>query len=183
MAYDDDDPAIHRIDEASVEEAVFLKETNNRIYIRATGHVTANSCPELKTRVFDRLDAKPPVDDVEFDLSECEYMDSTFMGLIVGFNKRFKRFSEKPIRLSCISETCLKLLKTIGVARLVEISDSASKFPEPLERLGSGRKAGAALVLKAHEELIELSEENERRFSALRSVLSDTVASDGGDED
>jgi len=158
-----------------VEEALFIKETNNRVYIRAQGHVTANSCPELKARVFDRLEAKPAVEDVYVDLSSCEYMDSTFMGLIVGFNKRFLRFSERPIRLSGINETCLKLLKTIGVARLVAIDEEVPRFPEPLERLGSGKKAGAGLVLKAHEELIELSEENERRFSALRTVLKDAA--------
>jgi len=165
-----------------VEEALFVKETNNRIYIRAQGHVTANSCPELKARVFDRLEAKPAVEDVYMDLSACEYMDSTFMGLIVGFNKRFLRFSERPIHLSGLTETCMKLLKTIGVARLVDISDEVPHFPEPLERLGSGKKAGAGLVLKAHEELMELSEENERRFSALRSVLKDAASGDEADD-
>jgi anti-anti-sigma factor len=158
-----------------VEEALFLKETNNRVYIKAQGHVTANSCPELKARVFDRLEAKPAVDQVDIDLTECEYMDSTFMGLIVGFNKRFLRFSSHPVRLHGVNDTCLKLLKTIGVSRLVEFSNETVRFPEPLEQLGTGRKAGASLVLKAHEELMELSEENERKFSALRSILSDAA--------
>ncbi|PKL09582.1 MAG: hypothetical protein CVV51_02990 [Spirochaetae bacterium HGW-Spirochaetae-7] len=165
-----------------MEEALFVRETNNRIYIRAQGHVTANSCPELKARVFDRLEAKPAVEDVFMDLSACEYMDSTFMGLIVGFNKRFLRYSERPIKLSGINETCMKLLKTIGVARLVQIIDEAPRFPEPLELLGTGKKAGARFVLKAHEELIELSEENERKFSALRSVLKDAASEEEADE-
>jgi anti-anti-sigma factor len=165
-----------------VEEALFLKETNNRIFIKAQGHVTANSCPELKSRVFDRLEAKPAVDEVDIDLSDCEYMDSTFMGLIVGFNKRFLRFSSHPIRLYGINDTCFKLLKTIGVARLVEFIDDTIRFPEPLERLGSGRKAGAGMILKAHEELMELSEENERKFSALRSILSDAAKDETGDD-
>jgi anti-anti-sigma factor len=159
-----------------VEESLFVKETNNRIYIRVQGHVTANACPELKARVFDRLEAKPAVEDVYIDMASCEYMDSTFMGLIVGFNKRFLRFSPHPIHLSGVNDTCMKLLKTIGVARLLLINDEVPRFPEPLERLGTGRKAGASLVLKAHEELIELSEENERRFSALRSTLKDAVS-------
>ena len=165
-----------------MEEALFLKETNNRVYIKAQGHVTANACPELKTRVFDRLEAKPAVDEVDIDLTECEYMDSTFMGLIVGFNKRFLRFSSHPVRLYGTNETCFKLLKTIGVSRLVEFVDEPIRFPEPLERLGSGRKAGASLVLKAHEELMELSEENERKFSALRSILSDASKEEAGED-
>lgn len=158
-----------------MEEALFIKETNNRVFVKAQGHVTANSCPELKTRVFDRLDAKPAVEELDIDLRDCEYMDSTFMGLIVGFNKRFVRFAGRPIRLYGVNETCLKLLKTIGVAKLVEIRDDEVKVPEPLERLGSGRKAGAGLVLKAHEDLMELSQENERKFSALRTVLGEAA--------
>jgi len=61
---------------------------------------------------------------------------------------------------------------------LVEFIDEPIRFPEPLERLGTGRKAGATLVLRAHEELMELSEENERKFSALRSILSEAAKED-----
>jgi anti-anti-sigma factor len=158
-----------------VEEALFIKETNNRIYIRAQGHVSANSCTEIKARVFDRLEAKPAVEDVYMDMTNCEYMDSTFMGLIVGFNKRFLRFSDHPITLIGLNETCLKLLKTIGVARLINIVDTGVPFPEPLEQLGAGKKARAGFILRAHEELMELSEENEQRFSSLRSILRDAA--------
>ncbi len=165
-----------------MEEALFIKETNNRIYIRAQGHVSANSCTELKTRVFDRLEAKPAVEDVFMDMSVCEYMDSTFMGLIVGFNKRFLRFSDHPITLLEVNETCLKLLKTIGVARLINIQDTSIPFPEPLEQLGAGKKARAGFVLRAHEELMELSEENERQFSSLRSVLRDAACKEDSQE-
>lgn len=165
-----------------MEESLFVKETNNRIYIRALGHITANSCPELKTRVFDRLEAKPAVEDVLLDLTGCEYMDSTFMGLIVGFNKRFLRFSEKPIRLFGLNDTCLKLLRTIGVVRLLSIESEMPHFPEPLDRLGASKKAGASFVLNAHEDLMELSEENERRFSSLRTVLKDAVDKEAGQD-
>ena len=104
------------------------------------------------------------------------------MGLIVGFNKRFLRFSSHPVRLYGTNETCFKLLKTKGVARLVEFVDNPVRFPEPLERLGSGRKAGAGMVLKAHEELMELSEENERKFSALRTILGDAAKEEAGED-
>lgn len=169
--------------EDSVEEALYLAEENNKLYIRATGHVTAQLCAELKARVFDRLDLKPPVDAVYVDLSQCEYMDSTFMGLLVGFNKRFLRLSERPISVLRANDVCKKLLSTIGVARLVDMSDDAIAFPAEQERIGALRQADAALLLDAHDNLIELSDENERKFSALRSVLSDQIdkQKDGGE--
>jgi anti-anti-sigma factor len=161
--------------EAYVEEALLMRESGNIIYIRAVGHITANTCAELKSRVFGRLEAKPPVDAVYVDLERCDYMDSTFMGLLVGFNKRFLRFAEKPITILKANETCLKLLRTIGVARLVSLSDENIKFPEPLENLNATRKAEASMLLRAHEDLMELSKENEQRFSTLRSVLRKSV--------
>ncbi|MDX9957258.1 MAG: STAS domain-containing protein [Clostridia bacterium] len=168
--------------EAYVEEALLMRESGNIVYIRAIGHITANTCAELKTRVFGRLEAKPPVDAVYVDLEHCDYMDSTFMGLLVGFNKRFLRFAEKPITILKANDTCLKLLKTIGVSRLVSLSDENIKFPEPLENLNAVRKAEASMLLRAHEDLMELSEENARRFAALRSVLKQSVDEEQKDQ-
>lgn len=160
-----------------MDEAILYREQDSIIYIRALGHITANVCADLKARVFDRLEAKPPINDILIDLSECDYMDSTFMGLLVGFNKRFLRYSEKPVSILQANDTCKKLLRTIGVLRLVSVIDEKRPFPEPLENLNSGRKAGSSLILKAHEELIEISEENEARFSTLRDVLKSSLES------
>ncbi|MCK7487363.1 MAG: STAS domain-containing protein [Bacillus subtilis] len=79
-----------------VEEALFVKETAQTIFIRAQGHVTAALCSDLKSRIFERLEAKPPVETVYVDLSGCDYMDSTFLGLLVGINKRFLAFPNVP---------------------------------------------------------------------------------------
>lgn len=166
-----------------MEEALYLAEQDNRIYVRSTGHVTANSCADLKARVFDRLESQPAIESVYVDLSDCEYMDSTFMGLLVGFNKRFLRFSERPITIIKANETCMKLLRTIGMSRLVEMSDEMPGFPDHMERIGTGRPVDAGFILGAHDDLIELSEENEKRFSALRSVLSQQLDKQEADTD
>lgn len=162
-----------------MDEALLLKESGDAIYIRALGHITANSCAGLKARVFERLERPPAPDNVFVDLSHCEYMDSTFMGLLVGFNKRLLRAAEKPITVLRANETCLKLLKTIGIARMVVMSDEPPPFPEGMETVGG--KADAELLLGAHDDLIELSEDNERRFSALRSVLASEARKPSGD--
>ncbi|MCX7025629.1 MAG: STAS domain-containing protein [Spirochaetes bacterium] len=154
-----------------MEEALFLKEVDNDIYIRAIGHITAALCPELRTRVFGRLEAKPPVDDMYIDLGQCSYMDSTFMGLLVGFNKRFLRFSERPITLIHTSGECLSLLKTIGILKLVILSDEDLPFPPAMENLVSTEPTTVDLLLDVHENLMEISEDNRRRFSTLHAIL------------
>lgn len=160
-----------------MDEAVWYREAEDGIYIRVKGHMTAALCPELKAKSFARLDAEKPVGAVWLDLGACEYMDSTFLGLIVGLNKRFKARGGKAIVLLHVNQTCLGLLKTIGVLKLVEISSEDKRFPEPMESIGPGPRATAEFLLDAHEELSGLSEENKARFSTLTKALKDSIGS------
>ncbi|MGA2545687.1 MAG: STAS domain-containing protein [Rectinemataceae bacterium] len=164
-----------------MEEAVYYKSEDRAIYIRATGHVTALVCPPLKTAVFDRLDADPPITKVYVDLSDCEYMDSTFLGLLVGTQKRFARLSGNPridsgsIVLIGVNEACKGLLRTIGVLGMVELSDAEIPFPPGLERLSGEARASARFLLDAHEDLSDLSADNRKRFATLTTVLRSVV--------
>lgn len=162
-----------------MEEAVFFKAIDRTIFVRATGHVTASVCPPLKNAVFERLSAEPPVEKVYVELSSCEYMDSTFLGLLVGTQKRFAQRAPKAhIVLLGVNEECMGLLRTIGVLGMVEIADEELPFPADIERLSGGARASARFLLDAHEDLSELSPENRKRFSALTSVLKSTVDSE-----
>jgi anti-anti-sigma regulatory factor len=167
-----------------VEEAVFYKSEGSAIYAKATGHVTALVCPPLKAAIFERLDAEPAVDRVYFDLSDCEYMDSTFLGLIVGTQKRFARLtgtSKRPfITLLDVNDACKGLLRTIGVLGMVELSEASVAFPPDLARISSEGRASARFLLDAHDELASLSEENRKRFSTLTTVLKSAADAEEG---
>jgi anti-anti-sigma factor len=164
-----------------VEEAVFYKSEDSIIYIKATGHVTALVCPPLKAAVFERLDADPPVTKVYIDLSDCEYMDSTFLGLIVGTKKRFarllgsSRIDSGSIVLISVNEACKGLLRTIGFLGMVELSDAKIPFPPELKRLSGEARASARFLLDAHEDLSDLSADNRKRFATLTTVLKSVV--------
>jgi Anti-anti-sigma regulatory factor (antagonist of anti-sigma factor) len=167
-----------------VEEAVFYKSEGATVYMKATGHVTALVCPPLKAAVFERLEAAPAVERVYLDLSGCEYMDSTFLGLIVGTQKRFARVAgggaRKAMTLLGVNEACRGLLRTIGVLGMVELSEESVPFPADLPRLSGETRASARFLLDAHEELSGLSDENRKRFSTLTSVLKSAVDAEEG---
>jgi anti-anti-sigma factor len=164
-----------------VKEAVFVNAEGESIYVRARGHVTAAVCPGLKTRIFARLEAEPPVEGLYLDLSECEYMDSTFLGLIVGCHKRLSARTGMKVVLLGVNEACLGLLRTIGVLGLVALRDEGPEFPPRMEELSNGPKATVGFILDAHEDLSALSAANEKRFSALDSVLKSALK--GGERD
>jgi anti-anti-sigma factor len=161
-----------------LDEALYYGSIGDSLYIKAEGHVTAARCPELKALAFARLDASPPPASVIVDLGSCEYMDSTFLGLLVGLTKRLLRVSGKPITLRGANATCQGLLKVIGVTRLVEISAEPPAPPEGLQRVGGGR-ASAEFLIEAHEELAEISPENRDRFGSLLGVLKGSLKKDG----
>ena len=154
-----------------MDEAFFFKDADEGVFVRVQGHVTASRCPELKGRIFSRLDKAPAPAEVYFDLSDCEYMDSTFLGLIVGVNKRFKPLTGKSVTVLHANPTCMGLLRTIGVTRLVVISDEEIALPGDMEEIGPSSRATAEFILDAHENLSELSEENRNRFATLTQTL------------
>lgn len=161
-----------------MEEAVFYTSEGGSIFIKATGHVTAAACPPLKDAVFARLEAEPKVDRICIDLEDCEYMDSTFLGLIVGTQKRFARLSsegKRKVSLLRVNEACVGLLRTIGVLGMVELIEAAPDFPAELPRLSGESRTSARFLLDAHEELSGISDENKKRFSGLTSVLKSVL--------
>jgi anti-anti-sigma factor len=167
-----------------VDEAVYFKSDGATLFLRATGHVTALVCPQLKLAAFERLDAQPPVESIYLDLSSCEYMDSTFLGLIVGIQKRFARLTSRKERKSIVllgvNEACKGLLRTIGILGMVELADEGPRFPADIVRLSGEAKTSARFLLDAHEELSSLSAGNQQRFSALTSVLRQAVDAEEG---
>jgi anti-anti-sigma factor len=163
-----------------MDEAIFYKETQDAIYIRARGHITAALCTDLKNKVFARIDSSEPLAAIHIDLSECDYMDSTFMGLIVGFRKRLKDPTGRAITLYRPNPICTSLLKSIGLTRLVEISDKEVSLPPYMENIAGQGKATAEFLLNVHENLMELNDDNKAKFSVLTKVLKDQI--DSGEE-
>jgi anti-anti-sigma factor len=154
-----------------VKEAIYYKEENEAFYIKASGHITASLCTDLKKIIFDRLDRPPNLNALYVDLSYCNYMDSTFMGLLVGLNKKLLNIVNRPVILLHPNIACLDLLKNLGIDKLFNIENKNINFPEQMNIVSQTVKATAEFLLKTHENLIELSELNKEKFSALQSIL------------
>jgi anti-anti-sigma factor len=154
-----------------VAESLLYTEEKGVLYIKAVGHITAALCADLREIVFSRLDSAPPVQDLYIDLSQCDYMDSTFMGLLVGFNKRLVRSAKHPITIVQPSEAARNLLSALGIVSLVKTLDTAVEFPKNMIDVIQTKKAELDLLLHTHENLMEISEENRKKFATLHAVL------------
>jgi len=159
-----------------LEEALFYKDQDATLYIKATGHITAAICLDLRDRVYSRLTIPDDIKEIIFDLSECDYMDSTFMGLLVGFNKKYKSRSGKNLIIRKPSPECIQLLKGLGILRLLRISETDEwDIPQDMEKINRKKNPTAEILLNAHEDLIQISDENKEKFSLLQKILRDQL--------
>lgn len=158
-----------------MQHGIYYTERDNIIYIRAIGHITAPICFGLRQRVFSRFDADNEIRSIYVDLSECEYMDSTFMGLLIGFNKKLNNSRHANITITKPSAESISHLEELGLDKVLEFTNDAVAFPADMELISQKEKISAEFILKAHENLIEISEDNRKRFKIVQELLSKQI--------
>lgn len=155
-----------------MQNEILFGEQESKLYIKAIGHITAPICFTLRQKVFQRIEDKPEVQEIYADLSECIYMDSTFMGLLIGFNKKFHNIYQKKLWIIHPSSQSRNHLADLGLDKLLKYSDDKVDMPEKMEVISQKEKMSPEFILKAHEELIEVSEDNKQRFKLVKEILS-----------
>lgn len=158
-----------------MQNSIYYAERKNIIYIKANGHITAQICFGLRQRVFERLDRMPKIIEIYTDLSACVYMDSTFMGLLIGFNKKFNHLDNKKLCIIHPSTESLSHLSDLGLDDILSYSDTDIPFPEDMEMISQKEKVSAEFILKAHENLIEISDDNRKRFRIIKELLTKQI--------
>lgn len=154
-----------------MSEAIYLKILEGRVYIRAEGHVTAVLCADLRDKVYKFLAADGIPQGIVLDLSRCDYMDSTFMGVIVSMNKKLRTRSGQSLVLQDPTPECMGLLKNLGILKLLTVGSVAVDFPPGMDLVSEKKSADSELVYTAHEELSQISPENRNKFKVLQDIL------------
>ena len=160
-------------------DAILLGQDERGYFISARGSIRAQLCYPLRDAVLARLDEAEKAPAVYADLSECRYMDSTFIGLLVGIDKKLHTSSGGRLHVLRPSPECLDILAQIGLGDFLLIEDQEQMSPPLMSviSLETG-KPGAEFVLRAHEALMETSEEARRKFGLLQKLLKKKLTSE-----
>jgi anti-anti-sigma factor len=150
----------------------------NKIFLRITGRGSFKVSTALK-QFLESVTSHLSISKVVIDLKDCIGMDSTFMGVLAGLSGRLKK-AQCDIVLIRVSEKNKHLLTTLGVDQVVDIcTDTCGNLTidSEVESLSvrSSQKDLAETALKAHEDLAELTEENQPRFKRVIELLREDV--------
>lgn len=82
------------------------------------------------------------------DLEACTYLDSTFLGILLGLGLKLREANHGLLHILNASPRNLELLKNLGLDRLINIdgNEPASKEsngPTPTNRIANGEKSAA----------------------------------------
>ena len=158
-----------------VEERIYFGTAGSDLILVPIWHITATLCPELKSKIQGKLNAESRIASLRFDLSACDYMDSTFLGLIVYFAKTARSLGLGAPLMHRANAQCKSLFRTMGMMSMLRFSDEACPSLPEGEKLVGNEAMSAGFLLDVHKELSLLSAENEERFRLFTSLLSDSL--------
>lgn len=144
---------------------------DNKIYILIDGEGSMqNSHPLSVLLGYARMEKSL---DIILDFSNCDYIDSTFIGVITGYAIFLK---ENGGKLACnnVKESIKDTLNTMGVSRFLLFNDDMS-IPQngykELKNLPITTVQRTKYILNAHRTLTGLSDENKKKFADVMRFL------------
>jgi len=150
--------------------------------VRIKGRANFTASMDFKTLVNDLL-AKG-YEFLVLDLSECDLMDSTFLGVLAGFGLKLGPKRGKPgtppMELLNPNPRIVELLDTLGILCLFHVSHGAVTVPpecqEQVAAPGEHTRADVTRAcLEAHHTLMELSPENAAKFKDVAQYLAEDL--------
>jgi len=147
------------------------------VYVRSVGLANMKNAAVLDVFLRSELDQKATIACI--DLSQCTGMDSTFMGLLVGYGRIFTGAKGKLVIVNPTSGN-LRLLQMLGVTEVLPLA--TNQHPVELEFVGltaDPQQTPAQrldLVRQAHQNLVKLNAGNQAKFSAFLTALESDLA-------
>lgn len=159
---------------------------NDRVYVRVVGRGTFQNSQPLRQFALEKLDQG--LEELIVDLSRCQGMDSTFLGVLAGIGLRLRQNGRTvPVHVLNIGSRNMESLQTLGLDRLFTMNSSAPpplpeadyhKLPDTdLTQLARppSKDETADLMIEAHNNLVRADERNASRFKELTRFLRETV--------
>lgn len=119
------------------------------------------------------------------DVTECQLMDSTFLGVLAGLGSRFAQqpSGRQPVSIELLNpgSRITDLLDNLGIAHLFKVQQGTTPLPqETLNRIeknncSTDRKETTRTCLEAHRVLMEVNPANVQKFKDVTRFLEEDL--------
>lgn len=117
------------------------------------------------------------------DLSECALMDSTLLGILVGFGLKMAQGTSPAqgvVELLNPNARIADLLENLGALPLFKVTNSASATPEGVQAqtpasVNPTREQITRTCLEAHQSLMAVNPDNAARFKDVTRFLAEDL--------
>ena len=116
-----------------------------------------------------------------FDLSACEYLDSTFLGCLFDLHRRFDQEQATRVSLLSPSERCRQSIRSVKLDSVLKVVDGPAPTVSDSVTLSTTPTGAGELgehILQCHRQLGRLGPENEKEFGSIADRLERELASE-----
>ena len=149
-------------------------------FIKVVGRGSFQNSGCLKAFYLQLL--KEEVNRFVVDLENCTYLDSTFLGILLGLGLKLKDTGNGHLHILNANSRNLELLKNLGLDRLIQIDGSRVELngvgEKQLEEMPCPiptRAEAAPTILEAHENLMEFDSRNIPKFKDVVEFLREDL--------
>lgn len=144
---------------------------NGTAYIKIFGRGTFQTVADFRDFVKKSLDDGLAV---FIDLSNCETLDSTFIGTLVALCMKSKKEGECMLKLFNVSDHVKNIFNTLGLQTILDIRDAVPGDGgeySPIESTAHDKVEITDLMLDAHLTLSKINERNAVEFKDVVEFL------------
>jgi len=159
----------------------FAQVTGDVAVIRVQGRGMFQNSMDLQ-RLTRSLREKNPLLRFIIDLDNCISLDSTFMGTLAGISIEQNKAGGGYVTVLNSQEHTLQLLQNLGLSYILDIRESREAVPvreQDFQKADSQESAPKfeqiVHMIKAHEQLIDLDNQNEVRFQSVLKYLLESL--------
>jgi anti-anti-sigma factor len=161
-------------------DVIFVGKDERGYFVSARGSIRAGLCFPLRDALLEKLEGPEKVPAVYVDLSQCTYMDSTFIGLLVAIDKRLQKSSGSRLHVLNPTPECVEILKQLGLESFLLLEEKSFDAPGLMSEVSAARERPAAeFILDAHKALMDTSGEARKKFQLLKEMLEKKLKSGG----
>jgi anti-anti-sigma regulatory factor len=140
------------------------------IILRIVGRGTMHESPAFRAVI-----EQSPATCVVFDATQCDYVDSTFLGCLIWTKKACETPPTRQFLIAASPATRIRLFSTSSIGRYFDYLDACPEPLEPLTKLNVEKLDPAVLgrhVMRCHELLADLGGDKADAFRRVADRLA-----------